>query len=173
MNSVNPVKYYSTHLIDKDNMILIKDFVSWVINKFFTIKRQLKMNIDIKFDDKLKINKGLIGACIWEDTHYRPNEFTIEVDTSQTFKDMLNTIAHELAHVKQWAYGYFYEPVHENAKRKSKNKIYKFAGKKIDTAKIEYLDQPWEIEAMGLSITLVLQWCKARELDTADYVSIC
>jgi hypothetical protein len=64
---------------------------------------------------------------------------------------VLNTIAHELTHVKQWAKGEMFE-------MQRQRKVYKFNKATVDTNNMDYWDLPWEIEAHGRSIGLIVQW---------------
>ena len=95
--------------------------------------------------------------CIWEDEHYRPFDFTIEIDPDQKIQLLLNSLAHELVHVKQWAKGEFYQLQRET-------NVYKFNGQRWDTDKVDYWDTPWEIEAHGRAIGLVVQWARINNL---------
>jgi hypothetical protein len=163
----NNTVYYNTNLVKHKDLKEIKEFVDWALTKFFKPHKKAKIYIEMEFHRDLQTAKGMFGSCIWEDTYYRPNEFKIEIHAKQEFKNLLNTIAHELAHVKQWSLGQFYEVVQE---RKKNKKIYKFVGKRVDTSRVGYLDQPWEIEAIGLSVALVVQWCNATGRNVEDYV---
>jgi hypothetical protein len=40
-----------------------------------------------------------------------------------------------------------------------------FNKKKVDTTKVNYWDQPWEIEAHGRAIGLVVQWSQDRKIN--------
>lgn len=64
-----------------------------------------------------------------------PRDFVIEIDRKQTEDEMLVTIAHEMVHVKQYAY------------RELNDQQNLWMGEKIDSDKIPYDKQPWEIEA--------------------------
>jgi hypothetical protein len=68
-----------------------------------------------------------------------------------------------MIHVKQWAKGEYYELMYEP-------KVYKFNGKRVDSTKIDYWDRPWEIEANGRAIGLVVQWAKKNEISHEDLV---
>ena len=134
----------------------IKDLCQFIADKFLSKRRQKAMEVHIKFDRNLFNAENIYGDCIWEDQHYKPREFTVRVDADQKFNMILNTIAHELVHVKQWANGEMFE-------LQRQRKCYKFKGDIIDTNEVEYWDFPWEIEAHGRTIGLVVQWCTARD----------
>ena len=69
---------------------------------------------------------------------------------------MLETIAHEMCHVKQWASGDMYE-YSDGFRTKYKKKAY-------NTKKMDYWDAPGEIEAHGREIGLFVQWAEKNKL---------
>lgn len=143
----------------------IKDLCQFVADKFLSKRLQKSMDVLIRFDRNLFINTNLYGDCIWEDQHYKPREFSIRVDSDQKFSMILNTLAHELVHVKQWAKGEMFE-------LQRQRKCYKFNGQLIDANGMEYWDLPWEIEAHGRAIGLVVQWCTARKFESKQCDSL-
>jgi len=62
-----------------------------------------------------------------------------------------------------WAKGEYYQLQREKH-------VYKFCGKRFDTNKVDYWDTPWEIEAHGRAIGLVVQWTRANNLSNKDLV---
>lgn len=151
------IKYKNTKSVSKDDFKKLKSLAKFVLNKFFSDEKQKEILINVEFYDDLFENKKQWGNCIWEDEHYKPNEFTIWIDPKQKISLLLNTLAHELVHVKQWAKGEFYQ-------LQSDKYVYKFNGKRIDTKQVDYWDTPWEIEAHGRAIGLVVQWAKKNNL---------
>lgn len=145
----------------------IKDLIHYFIESKFVRKRISKLNIQILVRPDYCKKTGKVGSCIWEDNHYRPNEYTIEIDSGLTFKMFLNTLVHELTHVHQWAMGKFFEVVSVSKKDK---RVYKFSGKNYDTSRISYHDHPWEIEAMGASIFFIIKWINDKKLDAYKYL---
>jgi hypothetical protein len=67
-----------------------------------------------------------------------------------------------MVHVKQWASGEYYPVL--NAED-----TYVYNKMKIDAKKIDYWELPWEIEAHGRSIGLLVQWMRVRELAGQDW----
>lgn len=151
------IKFHNSNLVSKNDLKKLKSLSSFVLKKFFTDYMRNKLEIDVYFQKNLFKNKNTYGNCIWEDTHRNPREFTIQMEPNQKISLLLNTLAHELVHVKQWAKGEYYELC-------SKPKVYKFNGKLVDTAKVDYWDTPWEIEAHGRAIGLVVQWVRKEKL---------
>jgi hypothetical protein len=111
-----------------------------------------KLDINIKLIPRLTENEGLAGDCIWEDPSCnRPREFTMRVDCTQSYQAMLETVAHEMVHVKQYARG-------ELKDLSRSNKYCKWHGKEVNYKSVHYYDQPWEIEAHGREKGLFVRW---------------
>jgi hypothetical protein len=145
------IKYKGITAFAAEEQDKIKDLVLYIINKFFSKRLQKNLEITLIFKKDLYKTENIYGDCIWEDQHYKPREFTVRVDSSQKFNLVLNTIAHELTHVKQWAKGEMFELQRER-------KVYKFKKETFNTSKMDYWDLPWEIEANGRAIGLIVQW---------------
>jgi hypothetical protein len=157
------IKFKNSKLVLKKDLDKLKSLADFVLDKFFTQNRKKKLHIDIVFVKDLFKNNNTYANCVWEDDYKRPNEFTIQMDPDQRIQLLLNSLAHELVHVKQWAKGEYYELV-------SKPKVYKFNGKLVDTQKVDYWDTPWEIEAHGRAIGLVVQWVRKAKLTDKNLV---
>lgn len=157
------IKFHKKDLVSKSDYAKLKSLANFVIKKFFTEYMRNKIYIDIVFKKDLFKDSNQYGNCIWEDTHRNSREFTIQIDPNQKISLLLNTLAHELVHVKQWAKGEYYELC-------SEPKVYKFNGKRVDTTKIDYWDTPWEIEAHGRAIGLVVQWARKEKLTGQNLV---
>lgn len=157
------IKFYNTKYVKPIELERLSSLAEFVIDKFFTKAKRAKLDIGIYFEKDLFIETSQYANCVWEDEHYRPEEFTIQIEPKQSIQLLLNSLAHELVHVKQWAKGEFYELQREK-------KVYKFNGQRFDTSKIDYWDTPWEIEAHGRAIGLVVQWVRANKLEPESLV---
>lgn len=151
------IKFHSSKLVNENDLSLLKSLSGFVLNKFFTKPKQKRLNIDITFKENLFEKTNQYANCIWEGEHYRPLDFSINIDPDQKIQLLLNSLAHELVHVKQWAKGEFYQLQRER-------NVYKFNGQRWDTDKVDYWDTPWEIEAHGRAIGLVVQWARVNKL---------
>ena len=67
----------------------------------------------------------------------KPREFQIELNPVIGSHDILETLAHEMVHVKQTVRGQL----------SSRGVSLFWRGKKVLCSKINYYDRPWEIEA--------------------------
>ena len=91
--------------------------------------------------------KGAMGFCQELDTN---REFELEIDRKLTLRKMLETVAHEMVHVKQYA-------------RRELGHNYKWHGKTYSPEKVSYWDLPWEIEAHGRELGLFVRWCELHK----------
>jgi hypothetical protein len=157
------IEYLSTKHIKQEKLDLIMSLADYILNKFFTKAKQDKLNIEVIFKKGLFKRTNQYANCIWEDEPYRPFDFTIQIDPDQKIQLLLNSLAHELVHVKQWTRGEFYQLQRERS-------VYKFNGQRFDTKKMDYWDTPWEIEAHGRAIGLVVQWARKNNLTAQKLV---
>jgi len=136
----------------------VKSLVEFCIKKLMPrLKDKLKINIELVC--RLTEKESLAGDCIWEDESCnRPREFSIRIDSTQDETAMMETVAHEMVHVKQYAKG-------ELKDFFSTTKVCKWQGKKINLSKMNYYDQPWEIEAHGREKGLYIQWLCSKLVD--------
>ena len=65
----------------------------------------------------------------------KAREFVIKLRNFKQLKWMLVTLAHEMVHVKQYAYNEMNE------------EMTRWRGRKIDVRNVAYTDHPWEVEA--------------------------
>ena len=129
---------------------LAKDLASFAALKLMPRLRD-KLCIDINLIPRLSQKDNVAGDCIWEDSRSRPREFTIRVDSSQSLQLMLETIAHEIVHVKQFARG-------ELQDLSSDINVCKWKGADVKCNAVDYYDLPWEIEAHGRERGLFIRW---------------
>ena len=107
------------------------------------------IELDIELTRNLYKEDGNIGDVIWEDRNHRPKQYAMRIDNSVKMRRILETVAHEMVHVSQFATGRWVE-MYKTKKTKWEGKILK----KVP----QYWDRPWEIEAHGREIGLFLQW---------------
>ena len=119
---------------------LCKEAVKWYGRYLLGNRLYHKVEILIEFDNS-ELNTNVYGFCDWNDTNDRARDFTITVDPNLGKRNMLLVLAHEMVHIKQYAKGELKDYVRVN-KVKWKGKVY-------NDAKIDYWEQPWEIEAHG------------------------
>ena len=125
----------------------IHSLVEWVsremgLNRF----RKPKLDISIYFKKDFEKKTAYWGWVMWEDCPNRPREFSIEIERSLSRGDLIESVIHELVHVKQYAQG----------RLKDRGCGYLFEGNHykhiayIHSTYSEYQEQPWEIEAQSI-----------------------
>ena len=116
-------------------------------------KRLMKnIYVEIKLIPRLLEKEEVYGDSIYEDDNWRPREFTIQADSKLKLRRLLETIAHEMVHVKQFAKGEMVDVVRANKIR--------WHGVDFDDEDTSYYDQPWEIEAHGREMGLFVRWAQ-------------
>jgi len=120
---------------------LARDVVFWCYDKLLPYHSTIHVDINFKYIAQ----SGYAGLCEWVDTNVAPREFQITIDKSYGKKNLIQTIIHEMVHVKQYAKG-------ELAERYRGGHTQLWKG--IDHNHTAYDDQPWEIEAHTLQDTL-------------------
>ena len=106
--------------------------------------RMRTLDITVKL---CKPNKAM-GYCLELDTN---REFELEIDKTQSLRKMLETVAHEMVHVKQFA------------RRELHPATDVWYGKTYNPKKMSYWDLPWEIEAHGRECGLFVRWAEKNK----------
>ena len=108
----------------------------------FCVKMLMPRMRTLDITVKLCKPQGAMGYCL-ETDNYRT--FEIELDKTQSMRNLLETLAHEMVHVKQYA------------RRELNPKVDCWMGKTYNPKKVSYWDLPWEIEAHGREIGLFVR----------------
>ena len=123
----------------------------------FCVKTLMPRMRSLEIDIKLCNPKSALGYCLELDTN---REFELEIDKKQPMRRMLETIAHEMVHVKQFA------------RRELHPSTDKWYGKTYNPKKVSYWDLPWEIEAHGREVGLFVRWCEGEKLSKQKWTQI-
>ena len=109
-------------------------------SRLITPQKKKHIEIIIKYRRSIKE----LGTVYIDDYNVlgMPNSFVIELKNSLNEETKLKTLAHEMVHIKQYIRGELNEQM----------SIWK--GQTVDSEKISYADQPWEIEAESTAIKL-------------------
>jgi|TARA_R110002153_G_C13289671_1_gene494781 hypothetical protein len=134
---------------------MLRRAVDFFLNKLMTTRLQQTLYIEMDIIKDLEATTGNCGTATWEDANVRPKDFTVEASWNgkKGFEKTLETIAHELVHVKQFARGEMKDLM--SVKKVSWN------GTRYDRAETDYWDLPWEIEAHGRERGLFVRLCEA------------
>lgn len=120
----------------------VRSITEYCIKKLMPRMKTLDIEIRLK-----TINEDSYGYCL-SSTH---REFEIEIDKKMTLRRLLETVAHEMVHVKQYA-------------RKELVDDYTWHNKTYSPKNCDYWDQPWEIEAHGREAGLFIRWAEDQKL---------
>lgn len=115
----------------------------------FCIKHLMPCMRTLNIIIKLKSTKDAMGYCLELDDN---RSFEIEVDKTLRLRRLIETVAHEMVHVKQYARRELH-PAHS-----------KWMGKTINPKKVSYWDLPWEVEAHGREVGLFIRWAEYHKL---------
>jgi hypothetical protein len=115
----------------------------------FCIKTLMPRMKTLDITVRLKSPNGAMGYCLELDDN---RTFEIEADHKLRMRKLLETIAHEMVHVKQYARRELH-PVHDT-----------WCGKTYNPKKTSYWDLPWEIEAHGREVGLFVRWAEQEKL---------
>ena len=146
----------------KEQKKLAKSLAEFCLDKLISSRLSDTLDIRIVFKPTLYKKTDSYGeTAYYEDSDIPPTDFIIEIDSNLRLRSMLETLAHELVHVKQWATGEMRET--------KDNFITKFKKDTINSNKVSYWDQPWEIEAMGREEGLFIQWIEKMNLSGENW----
>ena len=122
---------------------------------FCAKKLMPKMNLDITVN--LCKPTGAMGYCCEADNK---RTFELEIDKSQSLRALLETVAHEMVHVKQYA------------RRELDPNKEVWMGKTYNPENVNYWDLPWEIEAHGREVGLFVRYCEENNLAKHKWTQI-
>lgn len=106
------------------------------------------ISVKIKFNEKMDaMGYAHVVEC---NESNKPREFEIEVFSLMSAKDILKTVAHEMVHVKQFAYG------------ETNESLTRWKGQ-LQTGD-DYWLSPWEVEAHGMEIGLFAKFVAKEKL---------
>jgi len=137
----------------KEHVISVVQFCQKLL-----MPRMNALEITVRLKDLTKTNA--YGFCTADpegdaDRLDRPRVFEIEVNSKMRLRKILETLCHEMVHVKQYARGELYQGTRVNKHR--------WQGEWLDKDP-NYWDQPWEIEAHGREAGLFIRWAEAEGL---------
>jgi len=143
---------------------IIRRSAKFYADKLMTARLHSSLTVYIHLVDNLLETEDVRGDCVWVDAAHRGKEFEIRVayNPDVCMKEVLETLAHEMVHVKQFARG-------EMRELTSVVDSLNWNGSRINTAMVDYWDLPWEIEAHGRERGLFTRLC----LQYPDIVEIC
>lgn len=132
-----------TYNLNEKQKKLAKQSFQVVHDKF--LSRIDDISLSVIGSNKLLKIENLYGDMEWQDRNYRPRQFKMRIDTTQSIGLFARTLLHELVHLKQFAKGELTYHLRDSVAswRPHREKVVRY---KPTT---DYWDLPWEIEAHG------------------------
>ena len=131
---------------DTDLKIELKEAANFYASKLFS--KRLSKNIYLEI--YLKRDLDVLGYCSFTNLDDpRPRDFEIELLNKVPLNELLQTLAHEMVHVKQYAKGELKDVNGSGVRFRWAKKVYEDA---------EYTEQPWEIEAFAKEVELYREY---------------
>jgi len=124
----------------------VEDATLFFLKRLLPRIKNIEINITLKRG--LKDKEGLYGDCIWEDKNHRPRVFAIRMDSSVEHDLIMDTLAHEMVHVKQYARGELVDLVRGAGFSRWKGKMISWKSSQ----------EPWEKEPWKRSKVLYEEW---------------
>lgn len=117
-------------------------------------------NLDIRVHLKDLSKSDAYGFCSSDpdgdaERQDRPRVFEIEIHRNMRLRKILETLCHEMVHVKQYARGELYQS--------SRTAKHRWQGRWVSDNQ-DYWDHPWEIEAHGRECGLFIRWAEQNKL---------
>jgi hypothetical protein len=116
--------------------------------------------LDIEIKIKSFGKDDTYGYAMPLDDHSNPRCFELEINKNARLRRLLETVAHEMVHVKQYARGELFESIGKHGKHRWQGEWLSDSSKHVT----EYWDQPWEIEAHGRECGLFVRWAQENNL---------
>ncbi len=133
---------------------ICEDVSSWFLNKFLP-----RHKVYVEIHHRGLKREGVYGWCDFEDDYVRPRSFLIELQVFMNRELYIQTLLHELVHVRQWVLGDL---------RQKRGKMYYNS---INVEDIEYWDQPHEIIARREEILLYQEYMKSKKPTSRCFVN--
>ena len=135
---------------DKNFTPYVHRAAKFYLECLMTTRMEENLRVIIKF-------RGDIKECgyahiLERNSSGKPRKFLIEINSFLGARDILETLAHEMVHVKQFAYGHINE------------RLSRWYDETIDTEQLDYWFHPWEIEAHGLETALLCNFAIHEKL---------
>jgi hypothetical protein len=127
----------------------IKRAAQYYANQLISPKKLQDLKLTIQFDSKLE--EYGYASVSHHITSKKERSYLIEVNPQIGARDILDTLAHEMVHIKQYVYG------------ETNESLTRWKGQ-IIADDVDYFNHPWEIEAYGMSIGLFTKFVIEEKL---------
>ena len=106
------------------------------------ISKKLLENIYLRIEFNSKIDVYGYASIEEHNESGKARVFKVEIHPGIGARNILKCLAHEMVHIKQYAYG------------ETNDSLTRWKGTKISSEDIDYWVHPWEIEAYGMEVGL-------------------
>jgi len=137
-----------TNIDDPDREAVIRAAVIFYGKKLLpTLHKKITVTINYNKDIPVEFE----AETNWMDKNVFPKQFEISLCKGvKNFRKILQTLAHEMVHVKQFAKGEIYDHKYR--------RTFKWGKRHFNIDKEDYWDLPWEIEAYGRELGLYIKF---------------
>ena len=119
-----------------------------------------KITINLYYDHH-NLCRDFEAETEWTDSNIFPKVFSIKFNKNiKNFRKIVQTLAHEMVHVKQFAKGEIYDHKYR--------RTFKWGKETYNVDTCDYWDLPWEIEAFGREIGLFARFKEFFDLTTKN-----
>ena len=116
------------------------------------ISSKLRENIYLRIKFNPKIDVYGYASILEYNSSRKAREFEIEIHPGIGAAEILKCLAHEMTHIKQYAYS------------ETNETLTRWKGRKVDSDNMDYWIQPWEIEAFGTEVGLFAKFAIKEKL---------
>jgi len=133
----------------------VKRAAMFYAQELMTPKMLENIYLRIKFNSKIPVY-GYAEILEYNESR-KAREFEIEINPNIGAADILKCLAHEMVHIKQYAYN------------ETNETLTRWKGRKVDSDNVDYWVQPWEIEAFGTEVGLFAKFAIKEKLWNVFY----
>lgn len=121
---------------DRDFKPYVEEAISFYAEQLIPDGRiRNRCTTKVRFNHKISdYGVASVEAC---NAKNQPRKFLIEIHPGIGVRAILETLAHEMVHVKQYIMG------------ETNDQLSVWRGRKLDSDAIDYWDHPWELDAYG------------------------
>ena len=142
------MKVNINNIDDPDREAVIRAAVLFYGKKLLPILHK-KITINIEYNKDIPVE--FEAETNWVDKNVFPKVFEISLCRGvKNFRKIVQTLAHEMVHVKQFAKGEIYDHKYR--------RTFKWGSRSFNIDKEDYWDLPWEIEAYGRELGLFVKF---------------
>ena len=116
------------------------------------ISPKIRENIFLRIRFNPKIDVYGYAQILEYNSSRKAREFEIEIHPGIGAAEILKCLAHEMTHIKQYAYN------------ETNETLTRWRGNRVDSDEIDYWNQPWEIEAYGMESGLFSKFAVKEKL---------